>query len=128
MFAVVFKEFVLKKLLTKMKVSRQIGKVEVKLILLSVHYNLLGIMVMVLFTPFYTGIFIDDITEYFLCESIAGSDCQQHLNYVRTSVILFRVTIIIWSLTPVMSILCKINVFKEMRNCFQKMCAKKQRP
>ena len=112
----------LKKLLNTKKVSSQIGKVEVKLILLSVHYNLYGIVVVVASTLFYTGSYFDNQVEYFLCESSAGSGCQQYLSEIRTSVILFMVAIIVWLLTPVMSIVCKINV---LQNYFLKTCFKR---
>ena len=104
----------------------QIGKVEVKLILLSVHYNLIGILIVIGFAMHYvTGdSFRGNQREYFLCESNGGSGCQQYLSDIRTVVIVFMMAIITWLLTPVMIIFCKINVFK---NCsFMKTCFKKQ--
>ena len=73
------------------KVSSQIGKVEVKLVLLSVHYNLYGIAIVVIFTLIYTGS-CGDLTKYFLCESIGGSGCQQYLTEIRTCGIVLLVT------------------------------------
>ena len=104
------------------KVNSQIGKVEVKLILLSVHFNLFAIAIVVAFTHFYTGSYFENQTKYFLCESNRGSGCKQYLSNIRTGGILFMVAVIIWLLTPVMSILCKINIFK---HCFLKTCFKK---
>ena len=111
----------LKKLLNCKKVSSQIGKVEVKLILLSVHYNLFGILVAVTVTLLYTGSYENKIGEYFLCESNGWSGCQQYLGDIRIGSILLVISIIVWLLTPAMTILCKINVFK---NCFLKTCFK----
>ena len=105
------------------KVSSQIGKVEVKLILLSVHYNLFGILIAVTLTSFYRTSYLDNAREYFLCESIGRSGCQQYLSEIKTGGILFMMYIITWLLTPVMMILCKINFFK---NCFLKRCFKKE--
>ena len=113
----------LKKLLNMKKVNSQIGKVEVKLILLSVHYNLFGIVLVLVFTFFYAGSYFDNQKEYFVCKSNGGSGCQQYLSEIRTGGILFMVALIIWFLTPVMAILCKINVFK---HCYLKTCFKKQ--
>ena len=104
------------------KVNSQIGKVEVRLILLSVHFNFNTIVIVVGLTLFYTGSYFENQTEYFLCESNGGSGCQQFLSDIRTGGILFMVAVIIWLLTPVMSILCKINIFK---HCFLKTCYKK---
>ena len=104
------------------KVNSQIGKVEVKLILLSVHYNLFAIAIVVGFTFFYTGSYFENEVDYFHCESNGRSGCQQYLSDIKTGGIILMVGVIIWLLSPVMSILCKINIFK---HCFLKTCFKK---
>ena len=43
------------------KINSQIGKVEVKLILLSVHYNLFGIIIVLVFTFSYLGSYLDNL-------------------------------------------------------------------
>ena len=116
--------YVLKKMLTKRKVNSQMCKVEFKLILLSMYYNLFEIIGVVHFIYFYTtanGV----ITEYFICESTGESDCQQDLSDATTSAILLRFNFIIWSLSPIMMILLKTNVFKHIKNYFKKACSKK---
>ena len=119
-----FQNYVLKKMLTKRKVNSQMCKVEVKLILLSVHYGVFE-MGMVCFTCFYIIAPNGVIREYFACESTGESDCQQYLRGSSPIAILFRFNLIVWSLSPIMTILLKTNVFKHIKNCFQTTCSKK---
>lgn len=118
----------LKKLLTKTKVSKEIGKVEVKLIFLSAHYNFFEIMGVVAISFIYSdNTYLDDITSYFLCESTAGSDCRQFLSGFKGAASVLIAMVVVWLLTPVVFILCKINIFKKAKTCLQKRCSKKTR-
>ena len=114
-------------MLTKRKVNSHMYKVEVKLILLSCSYILLEIMIVAHFTHFYNNRITvnNDIAEYFICESTGESDCQQYLNVYTTHAILLRLILIIWSILPIMILLLKANVFKHIKNCFQRTCSKK---
>lgn len=123
-----FQDYVLKKLLTKRKVNIQMGKVQVKLILLMVHYYLFEIMGVAMFTFSYNSINIVAfrIAEYFICESTGETGCRQHLSALITNAVLLCLVLILWSLSPIMSILCKINVFNHVKSCFQKTRSKKK--
>ena len=124
----IFQNYVLKKLLTKRKVNSQISKVEIKLILLTMHYSLFEIMGVAFYTYLYNNLdstVFFDVTKYFSCESTGESDCQQHLRGSRNPIaILLSVVFITWSLSPIMSILLKINVFNRIKNCFQRTPSK----
>ena len=115
-------------MLTKRKVDSYLYKVEVKLILLSLTYILIEIMIAALFTYLYANKIMinNDITEYFICESTGESDCQQYLNEYTTYAILLRFILIVWSISPIMHLLLKANVFKHIKNCFRRTCSKKK--
>ena len=99
-------------------------KVEVKLILLSVHYIVIEITAVAFFTYLIYILRTNDVSEYFNCESIGESDCHQYLSDVTNSAILLRFSYIIWLLSPIMTILLKTNVFKHIKNCFLRTCSK----
>ena len=112
-------------MLTKRKVDSQMCKVEVKLILLSVHYILFEITEVAFFTYLFYIFQTNNVSEYFNCESTGESDCQHYLSDVTNSTILSRFNFILWLLSPIMTILLKTNVFKHIKNCFQRTCSKK---
>ena len=114
-------------MLTKRKVNSYLYKVEVKLIFLSCSYILLEIVIVAHFTHFYNSrtMIHNDVAEYFICESIGESDCQQYLNDYTTHAILLRLILIVLSISPIIILLLKANFFKHIKNCFRRTCSKK---
>ena len=115
--------YVLKKLLTKRKVNSQIGKVEIKLILLTVHYSLFQIIGVAIFTYVYNNRITNIFSKFLTCESTGVSDCQQYFSVGIPINVLIGLVLMVWLLSPIMTIL-KVNVFSHIKNCYQRTCSK----
>ena len=98
------------------------GKLQIKLALMSIHYNITGIISLMSFAYLITDSFSDSITEYFLCESIGDSGCQRALGSarVRVGLALPTVNMVILFLTPVVLILGRCH-FKERSKTAEKI-------
>jgi hypothetical protein len=100
----IFLEFVLRRIFQKRKMSNKVIKGELKIMILIVYTIILGILGIIgsVYVARNDG-FLQDLTDYILCESMGSSgDCQ--LDTIVGTVIssLFSIAQVIFDLLPVM--------------------------